>query len=432
MDTSASRSALPDQRDFAQRYEDARRAFLDEYRDAQESISEKDLASASRIYDLAQSRARDGQYESAFQLLQKAATVLRNVVAQQGNGSQTGGADSLKDMVERQYSRLRETLADSERALSNAGAEADRGLLDKAYAEAEQARESIRNAQWRRALTSISRAMEMARNTVRAARGPNGGIDAETRTRLNSALEAMDQILRDAADRVASPDATGENNTALRVLEEAQAAAALADRAAQNGHAQEAFRQSHRAVELARIAIAVGVNAGPSVSNQANKELADLTLLISRAEDLAERRNDPNVKQMIDKARTLRDQALPLIHPEGAKEPNLPEATRLIRQAMGIVSRAIQLAAPVVSRAPEDVLRDFRTGYLARAKDVIEKNGPNPRAEEMLKRAESLADQAEEQIEQGQSLAGLSNLRVATELTIQAIRLATSGATTQN
>jgi hypothetical protein len=426
VDSSASRQAFPDQRDFEQRYDEARRAFLDEFRAVQGSISEKDLAPANRLYDIAQGRARDGQYESAFQLIQKAFTVLRNIAAQQGNGTNLGG-DSLKDMVERQYARLREILAESEKALANAGAEANRGLLEKAYTEAEAAREAIRNAQWRRALTSVSRAMEMARNTVRAARGPDGQIDPETRNRLSSALEVMDRMIREAGDKLTTPDTEVENANALRILEEAQAAAALADRAAQNGHSQEAFRQSHRAIELARICIAVGVRKGPALSDQADKELTNLTLLISRAEDMLGQRDNPTVSQMIEQAGTLRDEALPLIHPEGSNEANLPEATRLIRQATGIISKAIQLAAPVTSREPESVLADFRTRYLARAKEVILTNGPNARAQEMLKRAEDLADQAEEQIKQGQGLAGLSSLRVATELTIQAIRLATAG-----
>jgi hypothetical protein len=90
------------------------------------------------------------------------------------------------------------------------------------------------------------------------------------------------------------------------------------------------------------------------------------------------------------------------------------------------------LATPVISQEPETVLQDFRTRYLARAREVIEKYGPNPHAQEMLKRAEDLANQAEEQIKQGQSLAGLSTLRVATELTLQAIRLATAGAQSAN
>jgi hypothetical protein len=296
-------------------------------------------------------------------------------------------------------------------------------LLEAAYRDAKLAQEAIDQNEWRRALDLVRRASEMASDAIKKAQYDGLSAESLTEEQLQEILSKMDTVLAGARDAVPHPADT----EAARVLHQAQTTAIRAHDHAANGHYGEAARLAHRAIGLANLSIRLELGGPPVSIQQVREELDRLSALLRRADEMSANYSLATAGQLIQTARTLRDQAAQLIAPSQVTAPNISEALRMVRQGTELVLRAIQMLSPASLEAAQQALDDFNGRHLPRVEEVL-RNYPSPDAASLVDRARNLAQQAASQIAEGQAAAALHSLRVATELLFQAIQVATAEA----
>jgi len=199
---------------------------------------------------------------------------------------------------------------------------------------------------------------------------------------------------------------------------------ARAHAAADSGQPETAIMMADRAIRLARLVLRESGMGSEMPPDRLLEQLEGLSNLIHRATALLSDRREPTAQVLVDDARSLRSQAQEAIHDGDfeAAEVKIRQATEKVIRALGMLGAE---SGELQERAQE-ALQQLRGRYIPAAEDVLRESPDSTQAAGYLDRARALADRAENQIASRQPMAALDSIRIAVELTIQAIRLAAS------
>jgi hypothetical protein len=412
----AGRSLGPEQlsprdQEARERYLAARSDFLELLRDAEQRVEASQLSLAVTYYRSAELRAERGYYSAALLDIQRAINELQRAL---GDALDEGLARS----AERQLTRLNEMLAEAERLARNVDTDAVRRDLAQAYRELEEARRAFNEQRYRDVLNLTRRGIQMAQEALRLAR--RGGIEAEERIRERVAamLRTMDEL---AAKAQNAPVPAG-NVDIPQILAELAELASRAHAAADGGHIEAAIRLADRTTRLARLVLRQAGLHDEMPPDRLLQELEGLTNLLQRGRILVAEQPEPTALRFLDDAEADLAAAQEAIH-----QSEFTEAERSIREGTEKVIRALGLLGPgssTLERHAREALQQLRGRFIPAAEDILEAQPVNDDARSYLDRARALGDQAERQIAGQQPLAALGSIRIAVELTIQAVRRA--------
>jgi HEPN domain-containing protein len=401
----------PSEEEARERYLSDRGDFLELLREAEQRVSATQLSAAVTYYRSAEMRADRGFYSAALLDIQRAIGEVQRALS----GS---GGDVLKQSAERQLNRFQEVLAEADSAAREYDTDSVQRMLGRAHREMEQARRALEAGRYYDVTNSVRRGTQMAQEAYRLAR--RGGLDSAERIqeRLRDMLRIMDDLAgkaRDAAGSVGSPEVQ-------EIAAELDAMTARAHAAAGAGHAETAIRVADRAIRIARLVLRETGMGNQMPPDRLLEQLEGLSTLIHRASALSADRPEPTAQALINEARSLRSQAQDAIHRGDytSAEVKIRTATEKVIRALGILGSE---SGELEVRARE-ALAQLRDRYIPAAEDVLQEYPDSTQALGYLDRARVLADRAENEIASGQAFTALNSIRIAAELTIQAIRQA--------
>jgi hypothetical protein len=401
----------PTEEEARERYLSARGDFLELLREAEQRVSATQLSAAVTYYRSAEMRADRGFYSAALLDIQRALGEVQRALS----GS---GGDALKDSADRQLNRFQEVLAEAENAAREYDTDSVQRLLGRAQREMEQARRAFDAGRYYDVTNSVRRGTQMAQEAYRLAR--RGGLDSAER--IEERLRDMLRIMDDLAGK--ARDAAGTTNTpeVQEIARELDSITARAHAAADAGQAETAIRAADRAIRIARLVLRETGMGSQMPPDRLLEQLEGLSTLIHRASALAAERPEPTAEGLIDDARALRSEAQEAIHRADytGAEVKIRTATEKVIRALGILGSD---SGELEKRAREALLQ-LRSRYIPAAEAVLRESPDSTQAASYLDRARVLSDRAENEIASGQAFTALNSIRIAVELTIQAIRQA--------
>jgi len=412
---AATEQLSPRDQEARERYLELRADFLQLLREAEQRADASELSLAVTYYRSAEMRADRGFYSAALLDIQRALAEVQRILAETTDAG-------MADAAERQLDRLAEILAEAERRAAGVDADALRALLGRAYREEEQARRALAERRYRDCLNCARRGTQFAQEALRLAE--RGGADSEARLRehVDATLRTMDELVRKAA----SPPPPDANPDIPDIVREIEQTAGRAHEAAAAGHQEAALRFAERTIRLARLVLRETGRHDLLPPDRLLHELEGFLNLLDRGRQLAAERPHTAADRLLSAAEGDAAAAQQAIH-----QGEFDLARRRIREGTDKVIRALGLLGPggetLEARAAE-ALRQLRARYLPAAETILREREQASEADAYLDRARALADQAETQIAAHQPLAALGSIRIAVELTIQAVRRSTVSA----
>lgn len=403
----------PRDQEARERYLALRGDFLDLLQEAERRVEASALSLAVTYYRSAEMRAERGFYSAALLDLQRAVSEVQRAL---------GGAtdEELIEAAERQLTRLDEILAEAERVARESDTESVRRSISRAYREREEARRAFDEHRYRDAVSLARRGTQLAQEALRLAQRGGAQTEERIRERVQSALRAMDELVVKA---VSAPAPEG-NADFPQVVAELRDMASRAHDAATAGRFDTAIRFADRVSRLCRLVLRQAGLHELLPPDRLLHELESLVNLLERGRSLAIDRPEPTAVRLLDEAQNAVTAVEEAIH-----GGDFDLAQQRVREGTEKVIRALGLLGPAsttLETHAREALAQLRRRYIPAAEQVLAEHPGTGDAEAYVDRARVLADQAETQISARQPLAALGSIRIAVELTIQAVRQASA------